>query len=109
MMIMRPPQYGQSCTVGDTQRRLVLEARRRLQKAHNLLGAQDHRYLARLVHERQALRDVGSIERHIEEEPQRRHGAVDLWRARTARCQMQLEAADILPARSAGRASKKRS
>jgi hypothetical protein len=39
------------------------------------------------------LRDVGSIERHIEEEPQRRHGAVDLWRARTARCQMQLAGA----------------
>jgi len=51
----------------------------------------------------------GSIERHIEEEPQCRDGAVDLWRSRAARCQMQLVAAHILPARSVGRASKKRS
>ena len=59
----------QPCTVGDTQRRLVLDARCRLQKARDLLGAQDNRHLARFVHERQVLGEVGAIERHIEKEP----------------------------------------
>ena len=31
--------HPQSCTVGDTQRRLVLDARRRLQEPRNLFGA----------------------------------------------------------------------
>jgi hypothetical protein len=42
--------------------------------------------------------DVGSIERHIEEEPQHRTGAVDRSRAYSARRQMQQIAADIFPA-----------
>src|SRR5271157_4848514 len=51
--------------------------------------------------------DIGTIERHIEEEPQCRTGAVDRSRAGSARCQMQQIAADIFPARSIGRAPKK--
>jgi hypothetical protein len=95
-------------TVGDTQRRLVLDARRCLQKARNLLGAQHHRYLARLVHERQVLGKLGAIERHIEEEPQRRDGGVDLWRASAARRQMQPKAAHVLRLGQVGRAAEKR-
>jgi hypothetical protein len=51
--------------------------------------------------------DIGAIERHIEEEPQRRTGAVDRSRAGSARCQMQQIAADIFSARTSGRAPKK--
>src|SRR5271154_2508758 len=95
-------------TVGDTQRRLVLDARCRLQKARNLLGAQDDRHLARLVHERQVPGKVGAVERHIEEEPQRRDGGVDLRRAGAARRQMQPKAAHILQPCCVGRATKER-
>jgi hypothetical protein len=84
---------AQPGAVGDTQRRLVLDARRRLQKARDLLGTQDDRHLARLVHVRQVLGEIGTIERHIEEESQRRDGGVDLRRACAARRQMQPEAA----------------
>jgi hypothetical protein len=52
--------------------------------------------------------EVGSIERHIEEEPQRRHSAVDLGRARSVRRQMQPVAAHIFFARSGGRSAEKR-
>ena len=99
---------AQARTIGDTQRRLVLDAWGRLQKARNLLGAQDNRHLARLVHERQVLGEVGAIERHIEEEPQRRDGGVDLWRACAARRQMQPKAAHVLRLGRVGRAAEER-
>ncbi|WP_051383567.1 hypothetical protein [Bradyrhizobium sp. WSM3983] len=41
------------------------------------------------------LGEVGAIQRHIEEEPQRQDGGVDLWRAGAARCQMQPKAAHL--------------
>ena len=69
--------HPQTRPIGDAQRRLVLDARRRLQKARDLLGAQNNRHFARLARERQMLDDLGPIERHSEEEPQRRAGAVD--------------------------------
>src|SRR6516162_3944473 len=53
------------------------------------------------------LGEVGAIERHLEEEPQRRDGAVDLRRACTARRQMQSKTAHVLRLRRVGRPTKK--
>jgi hypothetical protein len=54
------------------------------------------------------LRQVGAIQRRIEEEPQRRDGGVDLWRAGAARRQMQPKAAHVLRLGQVGRAAEKR-
>src|SRR3974390_2346955 len=99
--------HPQTRPIGDAQRRLVLEARCRLQHAGDLLRAQHNRRFARLARNRQMPDDIGAIERYIKEEPQRRSGAVDRSRAYSARCQMQQVAADIFPARAIGRAAKK--
>ena len=54
------------------------------------------------------LDDLGAIERHIEEEPQRRDGGVDLWRTRAARRQMQPKAAHVFRLSRVGRAAEER-
>src|ERR1700693_1932717 len=64
--------------------------------------------LARLVHERQVLGEVGTIERDLEEEPQRRAGGVDRRRTGAARGQMQPKAPHILRLSRARRAAEKR-
>jgi hypothetical protein len=60
---------AQARAIGHAQRRPVLEAGRGLQQAHDLLRAQNHGQLARLAHERQAIRDLAVRKRHCEEEP----------------------------------------
>ena len=92
--------HPQTRPIGDAQRRLVLEARCRLQHAGDFLRAQHDRRFARLARNRQMPDDIGAIERDVEEEPQRRASAVDRSRAYSARCQMQQVAADIFPART---------
>jgi len=54
------------------------------------------------------LDDLGAIERHIEEEPQRRDGGVDLWRTRAARRQMQPKATHVFRLSRVGRAAEER-
>src|SRR6266700_2495705 len=54
------------------------------------------------------LGEVNAIERHLEEEPQRRDGGVDLWRSCTARRQMQSEAAHVLRLGRVGRVAHER-
>jgi hypothetical protein len=71
-------------------------------------GLNTSRQLARLVHERHLLGEIGSIERHIEEEPQRRNRTVDLGCMRAARCQMQLIASHVFLAGAGRRSAKKR-
>ena len=90
---------AQAGAIGDAERGLVLDAGRRLQEARDLLGAQDDRQLARLMHDRQMPGRVGAIERHGEEEPQRRDGGVDERRAGAGLGQMQLETAQVLVGR----------
>jgi hypothetical protein len=99
---------AQPRTVGDTQRRFVLDARRCLQKARNLFGGLKQPQLTRLVHERRVLGEVGSIERHFEKEPQCRYGGIDLWRTCATRRQMQSKAAHVLRLGRVGRAAKER-
>src|SRR5258708_7028684 len=60
------------------------------------------------MHERQVLGEVGAIERHIEEEPQRRDRGIDLWRAGAARRQMQPKAAHLLRLGCVGGSAKER-
>ena len=66
------------------QRRFVFEAGRRLQKTSHLIWAQYDRHLARLVNERHLPAEIGAIERHVEEEPQRRDRRIDLGRVGSA-------------------------
>jgi len=63
------------------------------------------RALARLVYERQVLGEVGTIERDLEEEPQRRASGVDRRRAGAARGQMQPKAPHLLRHSRARRAA----
>jgi hypothetical protein len=67
--------------IGDAQRRLVFETGSRLQHPSYFVRAQCDRYLAGFVYEGRLPGQVGSIERHIEEEPQRRDSRIDLGRA----------------------------
>ena len=64
-------------------------------RAHNLLGAQHDRHLGAAYARTTVLGDIGSFERHVEEEP-KRHGAIDRRRPCTTRCQMQPIAAPVI-------------
>ena len=70
---------AQSGAVGRAQRGLVLRTRRRLEQSRDLLGTQHQRQFARLADERETAGEIGPVQRHGEEEAQRRDGAVDAW------------------------------
>ena len=89
-------RHAQPRPIGDAERRLVLDAGRRLQKARHLLGAENDGDLARLRAKRQVLDDVGPVERNGEEKPQRRNRTVDGRRADAVRGEMQLEKPQVL-------------
>jgi hypothetical protein len=72
--------HAQAGAIGDAKRRLVFDAGRGLEEARHFLGAQHDRRLARLPHEGQTLNQIGSFERHLEEEPQRDNRAIDARR-----------------------------
>jgi len=101
-MTYRSPAFARagSCgpCIGDTQRRLVLEARGRIQQAGNLPRAQHDWQFPRLADERQPDDDLRLAQRHDEEKPQRGHSVVDGRRAGAARNEMQLIAPQILEA-----------
>ena len=78
------------------ERGLVLRPGSRLQQPCDLLQAQDHRDLAWLPHEREVPCHLGAVERHGEEETQRRNRAIDARRTHAGLRLMQLEKAKIL-------------
>src|SRR6202048_2229305 len=85
-----------SDTISGAQRGLILRPGGRLQQPCDLLQAQDHRDLARLPHEREVPCHLGAVERHGEEETQRRNRAIDARRTHAGLRLMQLEKAKIL-------------
>jgi hypothetical protein len=85
--------------ISHTQRGLVFEARRRIEKPRHLLRTEHDRQLLRLVDERRVLDDVGAPECNPEEEPQRSNGVIEDGDVRAIRRQMQLKASDVLEAR----------
>ncbi len=96
---------AQSRAVSDAQRRLVLEAGRRIQEARHLLRAQDDRQPPRLLDEGEFDDDLRLAQRHREKKPQCRQGVIDRRHAGAARHEMQLEAPQILEARLARRSA----
>jgi hypothetical protein len=63
------PRGAQSCPIGNTQRRFVLEPRRGIEEARYLLRTEDDRELPGLVDKRRVLDDGVSLERDPEKEP----------------------------------------
>src|SRR5258708_143709 len=96
---------AQTRAIGHAQRRLVLEPRRCIEETRHLLRTQHDRQLAGLMDERGVLDDGGSFERDPEEEPERRHGAIENRYMRAVRRQVQLKAPYVLEARLVGRPS----
>jgi hypothetical protein len=60
-----------------------------------------------LPHEGQTLNQIGSFERHLEEEPQRDNRAIDARRTDLVPRHMQLKKAKVLARRRVGRAAEK--
>jgi len=81
-------RHAQARAIGRSERRLVLRPRCCLQKAHHLLGAEDHGDLPRLGDKGQRPGDIGPVDRHVEEEAQRRHRGVDRRRPHAVLGQM---------------------
>jgi hypothetical protein len=86
----------------------VLEAGRRIQQAGDVVGVQHYGQLARMRHPDQPGREVGSVERVREEEPQRRDDAVHRRHRNAGLALLDLEAAQILLRGRVGRATQKR-
>jgi hypothetical protein len=85
--------------VGDAERGLVLEARRRFEEPRRLFLAQHDRRLARLANNPERANEVGPFERHGEKEPQRGDRGVDRACADLPLRHMQLIAAKVLARR----------
>ena len=96
-------RHAQAGAIGHAERSPVLDARRRLEQLRHLLDAQHVRQLARVAGQHQPPRQIRPVERHREQETQRRHRAVDGRRARPAVALMQLEPADVFGRRRVGR------
>jgi len=92
---LRGPQAG---AVGDRQRRLVLEARCRIQQPCDLLGAQHHGQLVRFADTGHPDRRVVAPQRHAEEEAQARNGGVHAGGRGPGRSHVQLVAPQVLGA-----------
>ena len=101
--------HAQSGAISHAQRRLVLDPRRCIEEARNLLRTEDNRQLAGLVDKLRVVYDVAAPERDPEKEPQRRGALVQRRHAGTGRGEMQLIAAHVLEARGIGRAAEERS
>ena len=99
---------AQAGAISDRQRRLVLEAGRRVQQTGNLVRAQHSRHLTRVHHSDQPAREVGPVERVREEEPQRRDDAVHRRHGNAGLALLDLEAAQILRHGRVRRAPQKR-
>src|SRR3982074_2189587 len=97
---------AQTSTVGDAERRFVLGPGRGFQQPQHLFGREHAWQLARLVDEHEMSRRLRP-ERHLEEEPERRHGRVDgrWWPAGLG--QMQREGAQLFRCRAVGGTAEK--
>ena len=87
---------AQSGAVGRAQRGPVLRTRRRFEQPRYLLDAQHQRQLARLADERETAGEIGPVQRHGEEEAQRRDRAVDARRLEARLGLVHLEPAQVL-------------
>src|SRR6202022_4658639 len=70
---------AQTRSIGHAQGRLVFEPWCCIEQARHLFRAEHPRQYSRLMDESRVLDDGISLERHPEEEPQRRHGMVESW------------------------------
>jgi len=92
--------------VGRCKRGTGLQARHRFEKAHDFVGVQHHRQLARLARVGDALRDLAMAERHAIKEPQRTDRLVQRRPRNAGRHQMDLEGTDIFQTQPVRRAAK---
>ena len=96
---------AQPGAIGGAEGGLVLRPWCRLEQPRHLLDAQHQRQLARLVDDGETARQIGPVERHGEEEAQRRDRAVDARRLHAGLRLVQLETAKIFGRRRVGRAA----
>lgn len=102
---VRDLRYAQARAIGDTERGLVLDTRCCFEQPRRFLHAQHVRQLAWMAHDHQHTCQIPPLQRHQEQEPQRRDRAVDGRGPDAALMLIQLEATDVLGRRSIGRAS----
>ena len=100
--------HAQARAIGDTERGLVLDAWRRFEQPRRFLHAQHLGQLARIPGDHQRARQIPPLQRHREQEAQRRDRAVDRRRADAVLMLVQLEAPDVLGRRGVGSAPKER-
>ena len=89
-------RHTQARAVGGPEYGLVLGARRGFEEPTDFLDAQHRREFARIARQDQASRQIRPIERHGEEEAQRRHGAVDGGRLHPALALVNLKPPNVL-------------
>ena len=95
----------QSASICGGQRRPVLQAGHRLQKAHYLIGAEDHRQLPQLARVRDPFRQFGLTQRDPVAEAERADDLLERRPGDTAGEQMHLEGANVLEVKLVGRAA----
>jgi hypothetical protein len=96
--------HAQAGTIGHRERGPVLEAGRGRDQARGLVGAEHDRELARVAEPDQLAGQIRPVERVVEEEAQGRHGAVHGRCIHALLGLPDLEPADVLGRRRAGRA-----
>jgi hypothetical protein len=99
---------AQTRSIGHAQGRFVFEPWCRIEQARHLFRAEHQRQSSRLMDESRVLDNGISLERHSEEEPQRRHGMVESGRIGTFGHQVQLKTPYVLEARLVGRSADER-
>ena len=102
---MRDLRHTQAGTIGDAERRPVLDARCHLEQLCHLLDAQYVGQLPGTMRQHQAPREVGSLKGHIEQKAQRRYRAVDDGLPDAVLALVNLKAPHILRRRGVGRSS----
>ena len=95
----------QSGGIGGGQRGASFQARHRLEEAHDLVGTEHHRQLARLARMRDPLRQVGLAQRDAIKEAQGTDGLVQRRPRYAASNQMHLEGAHVLQVKPIWRAA----
>ena len=96
-------RHAQARAIGGAEYGLVFDARCRFEQPADFLDAQHRWQLARVARQDQAPRQVWPVERHGEEEAQRRDRAVDRRRLYAALALVHLKPANILSRRRIGR------
>jgi len=99
---------AQAAAVGEAQQQAILEARCGSEQTPHLLGAEHQRDLLRLGNVLDLVGDLGSSQRHPEQEGYPSHRTVAGADAHALLGQMQLKEPDILGSRRVGRAPQER-